>query len=42
MTALPHRDGELTCVRHDEATGARYVVAVHPTRLGPASAGPPR
>jgi leucine dehydrogenase len=39
MTTLPEWDGELTCVRHDPATGAWFVVAVHSTRLGPASGG---
>ena len=39
MTTLPEWDGELTCVRHDQATGAWFVVALHSTRLGPASGG---
>ena len=39
MTTLPEWDGELTCVRNDPATGAWFVVAVHSTRLGPASGG---
>src|SRR5690349_14448140 len=39
MTTLPEWDGELTCVRHDPATGAWFVIAVHSTRLGPASGG---
>ena len=31
--------GELTAIRHDEETGAHYVIAVHSTRLGPAAGG---
>lgn len=31
--------GELTAVRHDEETGAHFVIAVHSTRLGPATGG---
>ena len=32
-------DGELCVVRFDRATGAWFVIAVHSTRLGPASGG---
>ena len=39
MTMLPEWDGELTSVRHDTTTGAWFVIAVHSTRLGPASGG---
>jgi leucine dehydrogenase len=36
---LPRWDGELTSVRYDEETGAWFVIAVHSTKLGPASGG---
>jgi leucine dehydrogenase len=36
---LPQWDGELTSVRYDEDTNAWFVIAVHSTRLGPASGG---
>lgn len=32
-------DGEMTCVRHDERTGATFVIALHSTTLGPAAGG---
>ncbi|GAA1249078.1 Glu/Leu/Phe/Val dehydrogenase [Prauserella halophila] len=32
-------DGEMTCVRHDERTGASFVIALHSTALGPAAGG---
>jgi leucine dehydrogenase len=38
-TVLPSWDGELCSVRFDEETGAWFVIAVHSTRLGPASGG---
>lgn len=38
-TMLANWDGELTAVRYDEQTGARFVIAVHSTRLGPAAGG---
>jgi leucine dehydrogenase len=39
VSMLPEWDGELTSVRHDRQTGAWFVIAVHSTRLGPASGG---
>ena len=38
-TVLPSWDGELCSVRFDRETGAWFVIAVHSTRLGPASGG---
>ena len=38
-TVLPSWDGELCTVRFDRETGAWFVIAVHSTRLGPASGG---
>ena len=38
-TVLPSWDGELCSVRFDRGTGAWFVIAVHSTRLGPASGG---
>ena len=38
-TVLPSWDGELCVVRFDRGTGAWFVIAVHSTRLGPASGG---
>jgi leucine dehydrogenase len=38
-TVLPLWDGELCSVRFDRETGAWFVIAVHSTRLGPASGG---
>jgi leucine dehydrogenase len=38
-TVLPSWDGELCSVRFDPETGAWFVIAVHSTRLGPASGG---
>ena len=38
-TVLPSWDGELCSVRFDQGTGAWFVIAVHSTRLGPASGG---
>ena len=38
-TVLPLWDGELCSVRFDQETGAWFVIAVHSTRLGPASGG---
>ena len=38
-TVLPSWDGELCSVRFDQETGAWFVIAVHSTRLGPASGG---
>jgi leucine dehydrogenase len=38
-TVLPSWDGELCSVRFDPGTGAWFVIAVHSTRLGPASGG---
>src|SRR5258708_956436 len=37
--ALPQWDGELTSVRYDEETNTWFIIAVHSTRLGPASGG---
>jgi len=36
---VPSWDGELCSVRFDRETGAWFVIAVHSTRLGPASGG---
>jgi leucine dehydrogenase len=36
---VPSWDGELCTVRFDRETGAWFVIAVHSTRLGPASGG---
>ena len=38
-TVLPSWDGELCSVLFDRETGAWFVIAVHSTRLGPASGG---
>jgi leucine dehydrogenase len=38
-TVLPSWDGELCSVLFDRGTGAWFVIAVHSTRLGPASGG---
>jgi leucine dehydrogenase len=38
-SVLPAWDGELCSVRFDPETGAWFVIAVHSTRLGPASGG---
>ncbi|MBL8928382.1 MAG: Glu/Leu/Phe/Val dehydrogenase [Pseudonocardia sp.] len=38
-TVSPLWDGELCSVRFDRETGAWFVIAVHSTRLGPASGG---
>ncbi|MCR3722025.1 MULTISPECIES: Glu/Leu/Phe/Val dehydrogenase dimerization domain-containing protein [Prauserella salsuginis group] len=39
MTGTLPWDGEMTCVRHDERTGASFVIALHSTTLGPAAGG---
>lgn len=36
---LSEWDGEMAIIRHDKATGAWIVIAIHSTRLGPAEGG---